>query len=179
MEEYYKKGITSPSEREAAFLDFVRICKSKYIVTTAYCDSAEQTLIQGLKTAALREGVGIIVRNAQKGPINERIRAYCILMGSDRYKIMRRCKPVSYTHLDVYKRQGKYITDQFYREILRLDRMLCNEGIPHVLQKHTDGWQIIYPKDGEERIMDAIENFGSYGSDKDLLEIMGLLTPEE
>ena len=44
---------------------------------------------------------------------------------------------------------------------------------------NTDGWQIIYPKDGEERIMDAIENFGSYGSDKDLLEIMGLLTPEE
>lgn len=81
---------------------------------------------------------------------------------------------------DLYDtKAGKYITDQFYREILRLDRMLCNEGIPHVLQKHTDGWQIIYPKDGEERIMDAIENFGSYGSDKDLLEIMGLLTPEE
>ena len=49
-------------------------------------------MIQGLKTAALREGVGIIVKNAQKGPINERIRAYCILMGSDRYRIMRRCK---------------------------------------------------------------------------------------
>ena len=63
---------------------------------------------------------------------------------------------------DLYDaKTGKYITDQFYREILRLDRMLCNEGIPHVLQKHTDGWQIIYPKDGEERIMDAIENFGS------------------
>nr|DAM39028.1 MAG TPA: large terminase [Caudoviricetes sp.] len=92
LEEYYQKGITSPSALEAAFLDFVRICKSKYRVTTAYCDSAEQTLIQGLKTAALREGVGIIVKNAQKGPINERIRAYCILMGSDRYRIMRKCK---------------------------------------------------------------------------------------
>lgn len=92
LEEYYKKGITSPSALEAAFLDFVRICKSKYRVTTAYCDSAEQTLIQGLKTAALREGVGIIVKNAQKGPINERIRAYCVLMGADRYKILRRCK---------------------------------------------------------------------------------------
>ena len=92
LEEYYQKGITSPSALEAAFLDFVRICKSKYRVTAAYCDSAEQTLIQGLKTAALREGVGIIVKNAQKRPINERIRAYCILMGSDRYRIMRRCK---------------------------------------------------------------------------------------
>lgn len=92
LEEYYQKGITSPSALEAAFLDFVRICKSKYRVTTAYCDSAEQTLIQGLKTAALREGVGIIVKNAQKGPINERIRAYCVLMGADRYKILRRCK---------------------------------------------------------------------------------------
>ena len=92
LEEYYQKGMTSPSALEAAFLDFVRICKSKYRVTAAYCDSAEQTLIQGLKTAALREGVGIIVKNAQKGPINERIRAYCVLMGSDRYKILRRCK---------------------------------------------------------------------------------------
>ena len=70
LEEYYQTGITSPSELEAAFVDFVKVCKSKYKLGTIYCDSAEQTLIQGLRTAALREGLGVAVKNARKGPID-------------------------------------------------------------------------------------------------------------
>lgn len=92
LEEYYQKGITSPSELEAAFVDFVRMCKSKYRVSTVYCDSAEQTLIQGLKIAALKAKLPVSVKNAKKGAINDRIRFYCLLMGSDRYKISRRCE---------------------------------------------------------------------------------------
>lgn len=92
LEEYYQTGITSPSELEAAFVDFVKLCKSKYKLGTIYCDSAEQTLIQGLRTAAMREGLGVAVKNARKGPINDRIRAYCLLMGADRYKVLRHCK---------------------------------------------------------------------------------------
>ena len=91
LEEYYQTGITSPSELEAAFVDFVKVCKSKYKLGTIYCDSAEQTLIQGLRTAALREGLGVAVKNARNGPINDRIRAYCLLMGADRYKVLRHC----------------------------------------------------------------------------------------
>ena len=80
---------------------------------------------------------------------------------------------------ELYDENGNYITDTRYQEILKLDAMLTEKGIPHTLQKFLDGWQVIYPEDGEKRVMDAIEHFGNYGNEEDLLEIMGLLTPEE
>ncbi len=83
------------------------------------------------------------------------------------------------TFKELYDENGNYITDGRYQEILRLDAMLTQKGIPHTLHKFIDGWQVIYPENGEARVMDAIEHFGSYGNKDDLLEIMGLLTPEE
>lgn len=80
---------------------------------------------------------------------------------------------------ELYDENGKYITDGRYQEILKLDAMLTQKGIPHTLQKYMDGWQVIYPEDGENRVMDAIEHFGSYGHERDLLEIMGPLDWEE
>lgn len=83
------------------------------------------------------------------------------------------------TFSELYDSSGHYITDPKYTEILNLDKMLTKSGIPHVLHKFMDGWQVIYPEDGEKRVMDAIEHYGSYGNNDNLLEIMGLLTPEE
>ena len=80
---------------------------------------------------------------------------------------------------ELFDADGKYITDNRYQEILRLDAMLTEKQIPHTCQKFMDGWQVIYPQDGKKRVMDAIEHFGSYGNEQDKLEIMGLLTPEE
>lgn len=92
LDEHYHKGVQSPQELERDFVGFVRRCQSKYRVYTAYCDSAEQTLIEGLRWAAVRERLPIEVVNAIKGPINDRVRFYSALMGADRYKIMRHCK---------------------------------------------------------------------------------------
>ena len=83
------------------------------------------------------------------------------------------------TFEELFDADGKYITDSRYQEILKLDAMLTDKQIPHTCNKRIDGWQVIYPEDGEKRVMDAIEHFGSYGNEKDLLEIMGLLTAEE
>lgn len=79
------------------------------------------------------------------------------------------------TFEEIYDENGNYITDGRYREILRLDAMLTQKGIPHTLQKFMDGWQVIYPEDGENRVMDAVEHFSSYGHERDFIEIMGLL----
>lgn len=76
-------------------------------------------------------------------------------------------------------RQGNYITDERYKEIKRLHVMLQAARIPHTFAKIFDGYQICYPCGGKERVADAVEHFGSYGSENDLLEIMGLLTPED
>lgn len=78
---------------------------------------------------------------------------------------------------------GNVAVNEKYREILKLDKMLTEAGIPHTLERAIDGWQVCYPvsrrTDHYNCVMDAVENAGSYGHEKDLLEIMGLLTPEE
>lgn len=91
LREYYKKGIVSPAQLERDFVDFVRDCKSRFTVSDAYCDSAEQTLIQGLRTACAKAGVGINIHNARKGEINDRIRFFCRLQATGRHKIMTGC----------------------------------------------------------------------------------------
>lgn len=69
------------------------MCQKKYgRVYTCYADSAEQTLIQGLRTACLRKRVTMDIINARKGPINDRIRFTCRLMGSDRFFIRPTCR---------------------------------------------------------------------------------------
>ena len=68
-----------------------------------------------------------------------------------------------------------------YPEIIKLHNMMEEAGTPHTFERDFDGWQLCYPikRPSEECIMDAIQKRGSYGADNDLLEIMGLLTPEE
>lgn len=95
LDEYYhnnrKDGRLSPADVDKAFVDFVRRAKTRYRVMEAYCDSAEQTLIQGLTAAAMRARLGIDILNARKGPINDRIAFYMSLMAQGRYKILRHC----------------------------------------------------------------------------------------
>ena len=75
----------------ADFVDFARRCKARWIVSDVWCDSAEQTLINGLRAAAAGAGLGVNIGNAQKRAINDRIRATCILMGAGRFFVARGC----------------------------------------------------------------------------------------
>lgn len=96
LDEYYHnnvaKGRLSPAQLDAAFVDFAKRAKQKYQVYEAYCDSAEQTLIEGLTVAAAKNRLGIEIKNAIKGPINDRIAFYCSMMAQGRFFIMRHCK---------------------------------------------------------------------------------------
>lgn len=81
-----------------------------------------------------------------------------------------------------FDESGNFKTNPKYTEIIRLHEMLEKAGIPHGLGKYMDGWQICYPtatRTSKKCVMDAIQHFGSYGKDENLLEIMGLLTEEE
>lgn len=93
-------------------------------------------------------------------------------------------------------------------EIERLHKMLLDAGIEHEWRDRTPdgwrdlcgkypklfnadrvwGWQVIVYKENGDRLVSAVEGWGTYGySDEsglfgepsDLIEIMGLLTPEE
>lgn len=95
LDEYYhdnkKDGVLSPKQVEDAFVDFVRRAKCRYRVYEARCDSAEQTMIQGLTIAAARAGLGIEVRNAIKGPIHDRVAFYNSLIAQGRFRVCAGC----------------------------------------------------------------------------------------
>lgn len=97
LDEYYhpndqEHGRLSPKQLDAAFVDFVRRAKAKYRVYEAYCDNAEQTLIEGLTVTAAQERLGIHIQNAAKRPINDRIAFYNSMIAQDRFRVLRHCK---------------------------------------------------------------------------------------
>ena len=67
------------------FCNFVQKVLGQYgYITTVYADSAEQTLIAGIRSSLRRNGLGWIrVENALKAPINDRINA--VLMAQGRF----------------------------------------------------------------------------------------------
>lgn len=91
LDEYHESNALTPNKLADDFVDFVRRCQARWLVTDVWCDSAEQTLINGLRAAAAAAGLGINVGNALKRPINDRIRATCILMGAGRFYVSSDC----------------------------------------------------------------------------------------
>ena len=92
LDEYHEKQALDPNRLASDFVDFARRCMSRWMVTDVWCDSAEQTLINGLRSAAASAGLGLNIGNAQTRAINDRIRATCILMGAGRFFVARNCR---------------------------------------------------------------------------------------
>ena len=92
LDEYYQKDALTPNKLTEDFLDFVRRCQARWYITDCWCDSAEQTLIKGFRAAAAVNRIPLNIGNAMKRPINDRIRATCILMGSGRFFVNKACK---------------------------------------------------------------------------------------
>ncbi len=92
LDEYYRKEVISPEVLINDICDFIVKVQRKYRCFDAYFDNAETTLIQGVKLAVQRRKIPVNIRNAKKGAINDRIRLYQMLQGTERYKIMAHCK---------------------------------------------------------------------------------------
>lgn len=91
LDEYREQSALTPERLASDFVDFVRRCQARWLVTQVYCDSAEQTLINGLRSACRNERIGINIANAAKRPINDRIRATLMLMGMGRFFVASNC----------------------------------------------------------------------------------------
>ncbi|MCM1024635.1 MAG: hypothetical protein NC395_11350 [Prevotella sp.] len=110
MDEYYRKEIISPALLESDIIAFVRRCQSKYNVYDGYFDSAETTLIRGVKTACAREKLAFNVHNARKSEILGRIRFTNLIMSQGRFFVMRHCKHVTEAFQSAVW-DGKSLTD--------------------------------------------------------------------
>lgn len=120
LDEYYRKERINPAQLQDDFIDFVRRAQLKYKVYEAYCDSAEQTLISGLESAAVQNRVAIDIKNAIKGHINDRISFYNSLIAQGRWKIVGHC-----THIIEAFEQAVYDEKKKNQDI-RLDDGLMN-----------------------------------------------------
>lgn len=120
LDEYYRKKRINPKQLQDDFIDFVRRARTKYKVYEAYCDNAEQTLIAGLESACIQDHVSIDVKNAIKGPINDRIAFYNSLIAQGRWKIMQHC-----THIIEAFEQAVYDNKKPNQDV-RLDDGLMN-----------------------------------------------------
>lgn len=71
-----RNGDIDPDKLGQIFVDFcLKIINLYGFITCVYCDSAEQTLIAGIRTALRKSGLGWVrVENALKTTINDRIR---------------------------------------------------------------------------------------------------------
>lgn len=79
-----------PEKLGQLFVDFILKVLNIYgFVTCVYCDSAEQTLIAGLRSTTRKSGLGWLrIENALKTTINDRIRFVQRMMGQNRFRYM-------------------------------------------------------------------------------------------
>ena len=94
LREHYHKGVVTPTEQEDRFVDFAKQCIADFGTMEVYCDSAEQTLIEGFRMAAMKAGLALDILNARKGEIINRIRFVVRLMGRGAFFVDPLCKHV-------------------------------------------------------------------------------------
>lgn len=83
-----EKNDVDPDKLGNLFVDFcLKVLNIYGFITHVYCDSAEQTLIAGLRSTTRRSGLGWLrIENALKIPINDRIRFVQRMMGQNRFQ---------------------------------------------------------------------------------------------
>lgn len=89
-----------PTQLEAMFVDFVRECQAEYNVNNAFCDSAEQVLIRGLRKAVINAKIPIAINNARKGEIIDRIRFGLTMFAQHRFFIVSNCTETIQAYTD-------------------------------------------------------------------------------
>lgn len=82
-------GKITPDKLAELFVNFVKECYTIYNKGgDCYCDSAEQVLIAGLKSAVAKSSTPTNVHNARKYPINQRINLTQKLMSTGKFHIV-------------------------------------------------------------------------------------------
>ena len=94
LDEYYRKEVIDPGTLTDDVCGFVQRSQAQCRATSIWCDSAETTLIKGIRTEVFARHIPVEVRNARKGEIIDRIRLCDMLMSQGRFFIMRRCRHI-------------------------------------------------------------------------------------
>ena len=89
------EGKTNPAKLEEKFALFLKKVYNKHNKGgSVFCDSAETTLIGGLKSKVAREGLSFNVDNAKKNEVKQRIKLVLRLMALNKFKVCEWCETV-------------------------------------------------------------------------------------
>ena len=89
------KEAIDPEQLNKRFADFVKLVYNQYKKPmNVYADSAEQVLIRGLRRVSLQERLPVMIHNARKLPINDRIRLVNKLIAQGRFGVHKDAKTV-------------------------------------------------------------------------------------
>lgn len=116
----------TPDGLNDIFVEFAEKCLNKYgKPIDVYADSSEQVLIRGIRTAALKKRLKVMVHNARKMPIIERILIVNKLIGLGRFWVNRHCVDVTKALQDAVWDENKdnERLDDFSSDIDTLDAM--------------------------------------------------------
>lgn len=116
----------TPDGLNDIFVEFAEKCLNKYgKPIDVYADSAEQVLIRGIRTAGARKGLKVMVHNARKMPIIDRILIVNKLIGLGRFWVNRHCVDVIKALQDAVWDEDKdnERLDDFSSDIDTLDAM--------------------------------------------------------
>ena len=92
LDEYYRKEVIDPGTLTDDVCGFVQRSQAQCRAASIWCDSAETTLIKGIRTEVFARHIPVEVRNARKGEIIDRIRLCDMLMSQGRFFVLRRCQ---------------------------------------------------------------------------------------
>lgn len=92
LDEYYRKEVIDPGTLTGDVCGFVQRSQAQVRAASIWCDSAETTLIKGIRTEVFARHIPVEVRNARKGEIIDRIRLCDMLVSQGRFFILRRCR---------------------------------------------------------------------------------------
>lgn len=92
LDEYYRKEVIDPGTLTDDVCGFVQRSQAQCRAASIWCDSAETTLIKGIRTEVFARRIPVEVRNARKGEIIDRIRLCDMLMSQGRFFVLRRCQ---------------------------------------------------------------------------------------
>lgn len=95
--EWHDAEGTDPDDLADMFVKFIKkIIETYGYVTHVYCDSAEQVLMRGLKSALVKNNMGNIkVQNAVKDKITDRIFTLTALTAKDRFYYTEDCQSLT------------------------------------------------------------------------------------
>lgn len=85
LDEYYRKEVIDPGTLTDDVCGFVQRSQAQVRATSIWCDSAETTLIKGIRIEVFARHIPVEVRNARKGEIIDRIRLCDMLMSQGRF----------------------------------------------------------------------------------------------